>query len=549
MSTERTIRYAMVVDTGEILDSEEIFKDRNQGYEKYRDQYSRNELILSCLGCEQHLAISSSKWANLHFKHIPGSSYCDLKDENLSENEIKIINDIALSKESPRHKELKRKIASRLREINAVTKDSVKEESRIERDGIFKRPDVFCMYQNREIVFEIQLSDLSNRYILSRYDFYKKNGIYLVWIFDNFDLHGQSQFHIDIKHLNDYHNFFKLDEATNKFKLICDYKTSFIKNKNEVRDVWKREAVTLEQLKFDDKNFQVFFYDFPLARKKKEEEFNEKKELFASEKKVNNIIYAIKSYCPETGMHWKKEKALIKEIESLTDKELEHINSELQLISKSSKPFINFLISKSEYQAFLKFICGFEKLKFEVNLEDDSGMSALQEILKSNASDYHKVIFIELLYRNGYRIHKGDKKLAKELIETDGLPSDELWAAYKVALCLKLDEYELIRILKTQTALFNVLFSILSIKQGEIIGYKFPNYLGLVNSFFTNSFYQEFGDIFLKAIKVYGRENDIRRLDKNGTYRKKVKNFLANKPSQSKLHHEIFIKIFPELYY
>ena len=54
-----------------------------------------------------------------------------------------------------------------------------------------RKPDVYCKFQDKELVFEIQLSDLSLNYILNRYEFYRRNGIYLIWILDKFDIHNQ----------------------------------------------------------------------------------------------------------------------------------------------------------------------------------------------------------------------------------------------------------------------------------------------------------------------------------------------------------------------
>jgi len=211
---ERSIKIGFDKLSGEILEADDVFDKKKAAFE-VRRQFHKDEFELYCCECHQKLEVSTSKYDRLHFKHQKNAEYCILKDENLSPAELEQFTKILKAKESTRHKELKNKIGERLRNIPGIDPSSPAIDDRfIVRGSEKRRPDVYCKYHEKEIVFEIQLSDLSLRYILSRHDFYKEQGIYLVWILDNFNVRDQSQLERDIKYLTKYQNFFKLDETS-----------------------------------------------------------------------------------------------------------------------------------------------------------------------------------------------------------------------------------------------------------------------------------------------------------------------------------------------
>ena len=62
--------------------------------------------------------------------------------------------------------------------------------------------------------------------------------MYLIWILDNFEVKGQNKTERAIKYLMEYQNFFRLDEETNDFRLLCKYKFSFIISNNKSLTNW-----------------------------------------------------------------------------------------------------------------------------------------------------------------------------------------------------------------------------------------------------------------------------------------------------------------------
>lgn len=277
MSFERTIKVAFDKISGEILEANEVFETAKSGFE-VRKQFHKDEVELYCCECTQKLNVSTSKNDRLHFKHQPKAKYCFLKDSKFSPKETDELTRIYKSKESDRHKELKNKIAQRISKIKGVSAINV-DDKFIINDNEKRKPDVFCEYKGKKLVFEIQLSDLSLRYIISRYEFYKRNGMYLIWILDNFDVQGQNQTERDIKYLTEYQNFFKLDENTNDFRLLCTYKFPFLVENNKLLTKWIEKSISLSQLKFDKELYQAYFFDF-----KKKLELKEKERLINIEK-------------------------------------------------------------------------------------------------------------------------------------------------------------------------------------------------------------------------------------------------------------------------
>jgi competence CoiA-like predicted nuclease len=380
MSYERAIKKAFDKKTGEIIEANEIFKNLKDAF-VLRKKFHLTEIELYCLECEQKLNVSTSKYDRLHFKHEPKSEYCIFKDEKLTIQESELINDILTAKESPRHKELKNKIAQKLLDLKTINKDTITIDNKfIIRENEKRKPDVYCQYnQNgviREIVFEIQLSQLSLKYILNRYEFYKKNGVYLIWILDNFDIHGQSQLERDIKYLTEYQNFFKLDENKNDFRLLCDYKFPFLTENYQLQTKWLQKSISLEQLKFSENCHQVYYYNFGkqyndrekdkairekqiLVEKKKQEEEKQQNQII---KNVNSAIHKIKNIRKSYLSYF---ESVINFIENFNELEIEALNSKLQIMNfihpETQKPFLNQLIYKNENVEFIRFFFGVSK--------------------------------------------------------------------------------------------------------------------------------------------------------------------------------------------
>ena len=261
---EISIDTAVVIreETREALAVADLLKGAN-GIE-IRKQYASGEVDFECCECWQPLKVGISKYGKVFLMHFPNSDYCILKDENQDKELIREIKRHHLSKESPRHQMLKSLLAKKLARTEGV--NNTQEEKVFISEGETKRADVYCEFNGLPIAFEVQLSLLSYRYILLRHNFYKRNGIYLFWVLDNFITSAQCQRDKDIQYLNDGENIFELDETDSSpsISFVCNFKKPEI-YRLELYAPWCKRRVGLKDLHFLRYKHQVYFFDSKTA--------------------------------------------------------------------------------------------------------------------------------------------------------------------------------------------------------------------------------------------------------------------------------------------
>ena len=546
---ERSIKIAFDKISGEILDADELFAKSNKDAFEIRREYHEKKLDLSCCECEQDLMVSGSKYDRLHFKHKPGHSYCALSTGHLTPKEYECFIQILKLKESARHKELKNKIGELLKTVPGVDIDSISIDNKfIIRDGEKRRPDVYCKFKNKELVFEIQLSDLSLGYILSRYEFYKKQGIYLIWILDNFDIHNQGTLERDIKYLSKYENFFKLDENSETLKLECEYKYPFLTEDNKLLTKWLKKSVTLNQITFDSEIFQIYYYNFgdnksktEILQKKKieeiemaEKERTERERLTNAETKARNVIAEIKRIRTMVVQNFSQVNNQLNEMNEFEAKifnenlNLKNRNAIIQWIDKAEQKDIDFI----------KFILNAKKISVNINDVDKQGRTALQAIL-SNEHIGNTFLIMEL-FRAGYKLTESDNFALLKLQEENELLSAEI---------------PFFNNLKNRTLVDDVykhcklLFIIESARKQEIIYYNFTGNKWI--SFANNAiqYYSEYWEYIELAFKHYRLWDILIEKDKNGSFQKKLASFYATMPKQKYDCDDVFIDLYPELRY
>ncbi len=554
MSYERSIKLAFDKLSGEILDADEIFKESTVAFD-VRKRFHNQEFDLSCLECEQGLNVSVSKYDRLHFKHQPKSPNCILKDGNLSPKDADIFYNILRAKESPRHFELKYKISEKLQKTPGVDVDSICTDNKFIIKGDEKRkPDVYCKYLDKELVFEIQLSNLSLSYILSRYDFYRKNGIYLIWILDNFNVEdGQSQMERDIKYLSESHNFFKLDEKFEEFKLLCEFKQCYINNNRSVHFKWKSRSVSLEEIKFNQNYYQIYYYNFEIEKKNSENELSIikkriekeiterelKKEKEEIEQKIDEIISLIKS---KRKNGFSNYSIILEAINELNRVELIRLNERLALKSYKSpnngKPFINDLIFKNDDYHFLVFFLDCHWINLDINDIDNEGITVVQEVLRSKLFFGDRIL--QKIFNRNYELSQND---------IDTVYGMELDETEKTKLRFKLITYNQLKFEELTSAaesILNVLLCIESIKNNVITGFRFPNWISFINNAIDN--YKKHWEYIELALKYYGLFEKLKELDKKGSFNHKLDDFYSAFPKQDYSKDEVFKNLYPEMF-
>lgn len=553
---DRSIKIAFDKTSGEILEADEVFDIKTDAFE-IRKKYHEKNLILSCCECEQDLMVSGSKYDRLHFKHKPGHGYCILADGKLTPQEHELFTEILKAKESDRHKELKNKIGEQLKSVKGVDINSIAIDDKfIIKENGKRRPDVYCKFQDKEIVFEIQLSDLSLGYILSRYEFYKEHGIYLIWILDNFDIHNQGTLERDIKYLTIYQNFFKLDEQSDSLKLECEYKYPFLTDDNKLLTKWLKKSVSLSELKYDSEVFQAYYYNFgdnktktETLQRKKAEEIKEAERKRLEKLKLDNATNRAK-HLRNLVAEFRKRKiqnfsSIIDELDELDEFEAKILNDLLNLKGKvveSKPPLIKWIDeAKQEDVPFLEFILGTNKIELDINKTDDSDRTALQAILLNN--NIHNTLPIKSLFKAGYKLTDNDQEFLKELQETQ---KDFIADAHIYKLCNNLTDRSLV---DDVFSFSKLLFIIESAKQGELIYYNFTGNKWI--SFANNAiqYYSEYWEYLELSFKRFELWDKLIQLDKNGTFQKKVEKFYSTMPRQKYDFDRVFNDLYPEIEY
>ncbi len=553
---DRSIKIAFDKTSGEILEADEVFDIKTDAFE-IRKKYHEKNLILSCCECEQDLMVSGSKYDRLHFKHKPGHGYCILADGKLTPQEHEFFTEILKAKESDRHKELKNKIGEQLKSVKGVDINSIAIDDKfIIKENGKRRPDVYCKFQDKEIVFEIQLSDLSLGYILSRYEFYKEHGIYLIWILDNFDIHNQGTLERDIKYLTIYQNFFKLDEQSDSLKLECEYKYPFLTDDNKLLTKWLKKSVSLSELKYDSEVFQAYYYNFgdnktktETLQRKKAEEIKEAERKRLEKLKLDNATNRAK-HLRNLVADFRKRKiqnfsSIIDELDELDEFETKILNDLLNLKGKvveSKPPLIKWIDeAKQEDVPFLEFILGTNKIELDINKTDDSDRTALQAILLNN--NIHNTLPIKSLFKAGYKLTDNDQEFLKELQETQ---KDFIADAHIYKLCNNLTDRSLV---DDVFSFSKLLFIIESAKQGELIYYNFTGNKWI--SFANNAiqYYSEYWEYLELSFKRFELWDKLIQLDKNGTFQKKVEKFYSTMPRQKYDFDKVFNDLYPEIEY
>ncbi|MDB5131671.1 MAG: hypothetical protein JWR02_1420 [Mucilaginibacter sp.] len=554
MAYQRSIVLAFDRKANVLLDANEIFKIAKAGYE-VRKQYNSGELDLYCPECDQNLMVSDSKKDHLHFKHFPHAGYCDLKDGKQSELEAQLYTDILRAKESDRHKSLKNKMAVLLRQTPGVESESVIADTRFFFGATEKRrPDVYCKYLGKELVFEIQLSQLSQRYILGRHKFYQEKGMYLIWILDNFDVHGQSQMERDIKYLSKSQNFFRLDESVDSdFRLLCTYKSPFVTDERTVISPWQKKSVSLAELKFDKVRCQAYYlhYEYALlaaqgklaalieqdredARKERLELAHQQAE--SSAKAVFDKLVRFK----KNGYNFYK---FDEEMDGLNALALEKLNEKLGFGGRHlGKPLLHHYIARANkvQDSFIAFLLRDERILFDVNALGDDGRTCFQEIYLNAALQY-KQRLAKYIFTRGYRLTDADRVFFNSTeIEAWDKEADSLLFSYFE----RLKDKSLANDVLKNCGIFEM---IESARQQRIIGSRYTSWISFgVKA--TGAGNRQFWSYLKPAFKHYGLWEIILAHDKKGTFQRKVAELENEKPKQLYVIDEAVRELYPDLF-
>jgi len=293
--TRRTITEVLDYETGECIDADIFFCKPLDEIIVYRSRLQKaienfSEPIFGCYYCKQKIRIrggvakaNKRKADMFHFAHLKDSDECHIKTKNkLTKEEIDKIRYNG-AKESPLHQTLKNNIAECLRK-NEMSKNEVSsiEVEKVIRDKVakeWKKPDVNAFYNGKRIAIELQLSTTWLDVITKRQHFYKEQGIYIFWVFHTFNENDDVRklTYNDVVYTNNQNAYifneeiYELSKSKNDLFLKCFYKT-YLRDKLEVRELWKNSIIRLSDLTFDEQNFRIYYHDSETQKKNVEQE-------------------------------------------------------------------------------------------------------------------------------------------------------------------------------------------------------------------------------------------------------------------------------------
>lgn len=546
----RSINIAKIKETGEVIIADECFKEAKEGF-RYRKLFHEKEISFKCLECGQDLNISRSSLDRVYLRHKANHESCFLSDNELEDYQLEEYERAVAAKESDRHKELKWKIGNRLMPVPGVESGSVAVDNKfiVKEDGR-RKPDVYCRFKGKELVFEIQLSELSLAYILSRHNFYRKHGIYLIWILDTYDVKKQGTKEKDLKYLSSHQNFFKLDESVQEFRLICDYKFSFLTDDNELLSKWLDKSISLHQLKFEEISWQAYYFDFSrqLAEleeqqkiKKAEARLEREKKLLEQREnntkaKISGIVQQIKRLKQARAIDFSE---VTNEIEDLDPHELKALNVYLGF-NNPEKYRVPALFSWVDEVAsigpfFLIFILRCAEIELDVQGSASSGESLFAKVI-STLNTYRDTV-VKLLFKRGYNLTEADREIYKAKMGiqgSDGLMSYEF--------CNRLTNRLLVDDVSKH---FKLLLIFESIRIGKVTGFNFGegNWVAFANN--AIEYYPKYWARIESALKQSGLWETLHQKDKKKTFLKKLESWEASSPVQAEDAFDVVFDLFP----
>ena len=146
--------------------------------------------------------------------------------------------------------------------------------------------------------------------------------------------------------------------------------------------------------------------------------------------------------------------------------------------------------------------------------------------------------------RSRYTTSKLQDKILEEM------HGEDKYMNFSDYLLHEINSLSINKIEKPYYSFITLIWTIFSLKKGIIIGYKFKNFIALLNNRFEHS--KEFGDLIIKAIRVYGRGEEIKKHEKfSPSLENKIKNYKREKKTgkivQEIKYDTIIFALFPEL--
>lgn len=323
---KRSVSEVMRIESGEFIFSREILEQDEAAVFHEREETERGiqsgKPRYVCAICQTPVKIAapSSDFVICHFRHVHNDSTCPWATDHNRPTAREILQmkyqGIA---ESERHKLMKRKITDHLR--REFGNDNVRTEKHaISGDGSWKQPDILVRFPDgKRLAIELQLSTTFISVIVSRHDFYRKEGIFLVWVFDHYngDTSSLNTAEKDVFYLHNRNVFVfdrMMDEESsaagelrlNSYASICDT------SGDKPRMARYQRTIGVRDLIFNEKMTMAYIIDVELELRK----LSSQKESHYKDRTIFGLIESIENHdraLRERTPHWRRHKKEIVE--------------------------------------------------------------------------------------------------------------------------------------------------------------------------------------------------------------------------------------------
>lgn len=500
MSTLRTIESVLDTETGLEVLADKFFNNSEKFIFEYRRR--QEEAIQGhasakyiCYYCKQPLKIRGGRRSDggmsqiFHFAHVKDSDDCIIKTTSvLTLEEIRCIKYNG-QKESQLHVDTKELIGELLREnehthgeVTGVVVDQVYKADPISKK--WRKPDVRCYFKEKQVVFEVQLSTDFISVIAGREIYYRKYGLYVLWVFKSFDTRsGRQRFVEKDIFFGNNSNVYVLDEEaihrsrkSNDLVFRCYY-LEYIEDNGKIFSFWRDTFICLRELTFEDSKKISFYFDSDKSLQQARRSVE-----------ITEIIDNHQSFYSEE--HKQSAKDIIMYADRMREK------------YPNPSPLIRYLLS---------------------NIYDRDNQAPMPSL--------------------SYQLTDADNKFLNEEFDS-GIEAIKDSPASRLAYCIARFLYlRKARINTLPYSVSRILDALLSLKRNRVIGFGYKNLILLSHKIFESD--TAFAKLLVFAMHQYGRYDMLIKEDKSGKLLKKIQTLKSQKPDAKDLN--LIVKIFPEL--
>jgi len=275
---QRRIEYLHDIDTGEEILADEFFSRPEHEIFQFRrtlvDCNRREERRIVCWFCSQPVHIAGTLKKEFFFKHYQELGDCPIKTKGRhSQEEIDRIRYNG-AREGIEHLTLKEFVYQMLCNDDRCTNVHKETITRSSFDSAkWRKPDVICDFQGKRLVFEIQLSTTYLNVIAEREAHYRDEGVFIIWLFSNFDIENDRFVQKDIYYAN-HGNAFAIDtearsQSAHSGKLILHCFRRIEQSMFSVAQ-WKEDFIALDDLTYDSEVYKAYYFDSRLEQLKED---------------------------------------------------------------------------------------------------------------------------------------------------------------------------------------------------------------------------------------------------------------------------------------